>query len=341
MAALLSMLPEILGIAGPLLSFLGPHDGTGRRKRAAGRRKRAAAKKRGMGLQHMGNFPLLQRPHVFAHGGARTRVAPHVRMTQAGPMVVRGHMRAPAGSGLSHMGNFPLLQRPHAYAMGGARRRPAARKAAVKGRGILGSLFGGIPLIGPLIQKIGLGRRTRGGVRRNRRGGAAPRSPHAMLQMLQQQLHRGVQQRMPGTPMPRMMGPHRMAPAMARGLLAPAGGRRHPAPHLVRAHQAISKLGMPFTVRGHAAKGLLSPAGGLLSPAGGLFGLGLLSPAGGRRPRARAARGLLSPAGGFAGMGLLASGAKRAHRVKPHIRVTAAGLVRVKGHVRGRGAFPY
>jgi hypothetical protein len=94
------LLPLIAGLAGPVLSGIASAMSGKGGKMRRGAKSRAAVKKllmsrtAGGALAVMNKYPLLSRPHKYAHGGA-----------------------------LAVMNKYPLLSRPHAYATGGRVKR--------------------------------------------------------------------------------------------------------------------------------------------------------------------------------------------------------------------------
>jgi hypothetical protein len=314
----------------------------------------------------MGNWPILQRPHVRKFGGRRHpavhKVAAHMAVSKLGhPFMVRAHMAAGArrkkrggllapaggrrrGGALAHMQNFPILQRPHVRKFGGMRARHAVAAHTaisrlghpylVKAHMSAGRRKQGTGFLADLAKGLPFvgpalsGLAEQAGYGRRRRGGA-------------RRLRRGkgfLADLAKGMPFvgPAISG---LASQMGYGRRKRRGRGMDPLRRLPTRAELGSMGGYlpaiwPPIGKGRKAIGhSIKPRrhGGLLMPAGGL-----LMPAGGRAAhmvRSHVAHSVLGTP--FRVRAHMAAG-RRPHMVKSHVRVSGSGRVtRVRRHVKG------
>lgn len=272
-------------------------------------RGHAQSGRRAGSLAVMEKFPLLQRPHKYASGG-------RLGVMEKFPILQRPHEYATGGR-LAVMEKFPLLQRPHHYAYGGALKKRV-------GRGPLAAALGKIPLLGmimgPIAEAFGKGRRsgrgacTPGDLGRAYSQAAMDAERHN-VQILGRNWKAASVNFEPGRCRPSKVT-YEYDDSDGGGLRRRKAHGGNVARNMRTARRVEHATGM-HTVRGYTrsdgtrVKAHLSANPGVA--------------AGGRMVH----RALTRHA---------ATATKRRHRVAPHVRRTASGLVAVKGHLaHGKG----
>lgn len=193
----------------------------GKAARRGGRLLRGGKARRGRGLAVMGKWPLLSRPHCYAHGGS-----------------------------LAVMGKWPLLSRPHTYSYGGnVPYGPLGKRLVGRGGSHVSHTKYGVPYVArnPRPHMV------RGHLSHTRYGRPEMVRPH----MAAGARRGGGWEDFTGM-FTKLAAPvKRLAVPAAKYTIGRAlGGRRLPRPHMVRGHLSHTRFGRPEFVRPHMAAGM-------------------------------------------------------------------------------------